>query len=406
MAFHPPAFRTGRRRLLRAAALALCLPALPLSAQTAAPTWSAVEELRIGDAEDPDYTLSPGVKVTVSPGGEIFALDPTEKRVRVFGAGGRHVRTFGREGPGPGEYQGPEWAGWLGDTLWISDVLQLRVTFLRANGSVIRSFRIGTRPSSLYGPRAPQAMLADGTGLTIPYPPAGLSASDVVRRVPLLRVDRSGKPVDTLAWHPIGHAAFEVAAQGSRRMFMYPPNSLRDAPIVAAAPDGRGIVIVERTPAARAGDAFFEVKRLSARGEVVYSRRYRYAPTPTPSGFRARWARDRAATVAQNQPGINRRELEEKIAEGLYVPPFYPPVTAAVVGRDGTVWLRREEGESGMVTWHVLNERGLIQANLRLPKNVEVHQASRTHLWGVVYDELDVPHVVRYRVNAPARRGR
>lgn len=70
------------------------------------------------------------------------------------------------------------------------------------------------------------------------------------------------------------------------------------------------------------------------------------------------------------------------------------------------MWIRREEGASDFVLWHVLNERGAIEASVRLPKTVYVHQASRSHLWGVTHDELDVPYVVRYRVAAPPARRR
>lgn len=376
-----------------------------LHGQPASPVWSAAEELRIGRVDDPRYGFSIGVTVTVGSGGTIYALDPQSSQVRVFDARGRLVRTFGREGPGPGEFQAADALGWLGDTLWVIDPAQYRVTFFRPDGSVIRTLQVAVRGSSRYGTRAPMAMLADGSALAVPAPGAMLVTSGAVKRVPLLRVSRRGEPLDTVDWHSTDHSVFEVASgEGQRRVFMYQP--FKDTPIVAVAPDGRSFVVVERAAAARPDGASFRVTRLSARGDTIFSRRYQYTPSPLSPAFRRTWAAEQGGELVAGRAGLNRREVIARIEEQLYVPPFRPPVTAAVVGRDGTVWLRREEGASDFVLWHVLNERGLIEASVRLPKKVYVHQASRSHFWGVTHDELDVPYVVRYRVVVPAPRRR
>jgi hypothetical protein len=67
-------------------------------------TWDVVEELRLGavDATGPEQF---GEIRAIAVDGErrIYVLDGHAQQIRVFDAAGRHVRTFGREGGGPGE---------------------------------------------------------------------------------------------------------------------------------------------------------------------------------------------------------------------------------------------------------------------------------------------------------------
>ena len=46
--------------------------------------------------------------VALGPDEEVFVADGLNHEVRVFGLDGAHRRTFGREGEGPGEFQGPD----------------------------------------------------------------------------------------------------------------------------------------------------------------------------------------------------------------------------------------------------------------------------------------------------------
>ena len=72
---------------------------------------SLVEELRIGSVMGGNeaellYLLK---DIEIGPGGDVYALNGDE--VRVFSPAGRFLRSWGREGEGPGEFQGPHEAG-------------------------------------------------------------------------------------------------------------------------------------------------------------------------------------------------------------------------------------------------------------------------------------------------------
>ncbi len=59
----------------------------PLAGQ--APRWSATRDLRIGDVDDPEYTLTWTRSILLDRSGNIYALHPSENLVRVFGPDGR-----------------------------------------------------------------------------------------------------------------------------------------------------------------------------------------------------------------------------------------------------------------------------------------------------------------------------
>jgi hypothetical protein len=102
-------------RLLTSAAV-LCLAATVAGAQDTDPTWSLEPELRIGSLDDGPYALSSVSHVVVSPRtGAVFIAQ--FGRIGVFDAAGRHLRTFGRRGEGPGEFSRVAALAWSSDRL-------------------------------------------------------------------------------------------------------------------------------------------------------------------------------------------------------------------------------------------------------------------------------------------------
>ena len=66
------------------------------------------EELTIGAAEGAEeYSFARLRGIAINEQGDIFALDQRKPRVDVFASDGRHLRSIGRQGQGPGEFQTP-----------------------------------------------------------------------------------------------------------------------------------------------------------------------------------------------------------------------------------------------------------------------------------------------------------
>jgi len=77
------------------------------SAQTNAPvTLRTSPPVTIGGYDDrPAYAFSRVVAGSVIAEGEVAIVDRVAREIRVFNVQGAHLRTFGREGQGPGEFQ-------------------------------------------------------------------------------------------------------------------------------------------------------------------------------------------------------------------------------------------------------------------------------------------------------------
>lgn len=383
-------------------AVAVAAAAGFLAGTQATERWRLVQDLRVGAADGArPYTFSVQAQVAAKDDGTLYVLDPGNHEVRVFDPRGRHVRTFGREGAGPGEFLGAAAAGWVGDTMWVTDAMQMRTTFFSPNGGVLRTTGPATRASERYAPGLPEAVLADGSSLVFarPLPPRSAAARPGVSRLPVLRVGRSGPP-DTLAWHDLRHRQLRVASGGRTLVLTQPWD---DSPLLAVSRTGRGVVLVSRPAAARAENARFHVMKLSPFGDTLFSRSYPYTPVRVPSGWAARWGDETAALLSPRRPGTDRRALAADLARSAYVPAFKPPVTAVVAGDDGTVWLRREDQGSTAV-WNVLSGEGQPLAEVRTPADLQVQQVQRAHVWGVMADSLDVPYVYRFRIQRPATR--
>jgi len=67
-----------------------------------------VHELTIGSENDTDETMIFTIRaVQAGAGGEIYVLDGKIGQVKIYGPDGRHLRTIGKKGQGPGELQSP-----------------------------------------------------------------------------------------------------------------------------------------------------------------------------------------------------------------------------------------------------------------------------------------------------------
>ena len=78
----------------------LCLPMIDVER----PLLQA--ELELG-ADDPDVYFGMGTRLVVDSAGVMYVLEPSKYAITVFDADGRQLRSLGRRGNGPGEFQEP-----------------------------------------------------------------------------------------------------------------------------------------------------------------------------------------------------------------------------------------------------------------------------------------------------------
>lgn len=102
----PPASAAGR---LFIGFLACCvLASTPARADSFLPVYQSGSgvfetDLSIGNEQDDDYLFFQPFRIDLDGAGNIFVFDFKLRTIREYDPEGRHLRTFGREGEGPGE---------------------------------------------------------------------------------------------------------------------------------------------------------------------------------------------------------------------------------------------------------------------------------------------------------------
>ena len=128
-------------------------PAVPLEERGGRITF--VEELRLGTNDaDPTQAFYQPRDVDADTDGNIYVLDAGNHCVKVYDAAGRHLRTLGREGQGPGELERPRSITVAGDRLVARDLSEMSVWTL--DGTHISDTRHLVRFGEVVG-------LTDGT---------------------------------------------------------------------------------------------------------------------------------------------------------------------------------------------------------------------------------------------------
>ena len=102
------------------------------------------EDLRIGDIEAEEFLFSEISSIEVDEKGNIYVLDSREANIKVFDESGRHIRTFGTRGQGPGELQMPGGMCITPDEeILILDTANRRLLFFTLLGKYLRELSIG-----------------------------------------------------------------------------------------------------------------------------------------------------------------------------------------------------------------------------------------------------------------------
>ncbi|MDW7761218.1 MAG: 6-bladed beta-propeller [Acidobacteriota bacterium] len=65
------------------------------------------EDLRIGSESDPQQLFHTVLDVDADASGNIYVVDARNIRIQIFNSSGQYVRTVGRKGQGPGEFEYP-----------------------------------------------------------------------------------------------------------------------------------------------------------------------------------------------------------------------------------------------------------------------------------------------------------
>ena len=378
------------------AALLILLVAPCLSGQTPA-RWNLEPELRIGGGNaDPHYELNPIREITIGPDGSIYVTQAGDQALRVFDAQGKYLRTIGRKGEGPGEFTGLGGVGFIGDTLYVTDFRQRRITLFRPDGTLISTIVAEPAPSGPARPDAyfrptPSTLLSDGSVFAGSSFPSHLVSSGQIKARPVFRVTRTAAVLDTIAWVPIGSGQGTMQS-GNATMFFSQP--VPDDPMTVIAGPSERVFVIER--GAGQGSTSFNVTAIDASGDTLWSRSHTYRPKAFAAGVVDSIV-DVQVRRFSSGPNEKTRFSADQVRKALHIPDHQVTVTQAFAAMDGSLWLRREEF-GATLNWTVLDPKGNVVATFGLPRNVRPMTVIGDQAWGVELDDVDVPQLVRYRI--------
>lgn len=373
--------------------------------QARVPQLNAVADLRLtasglglsgnGFGRGGHLGIAPDGRIIVAPQfGELFDVDSTGRRLSwKIPIGGRDtdVRTV-------------ELMGWAGNTMWIVDPGYRQVALVDARGTITKSLEHPSwvRPAwadrrnfPVFSRVNPLAVYADGSWLVIPWNARSLvntpgydSTSDY-----MLRIAEGGSIQRTIARVPRNQGRVQVVSGKTTRSVFVPYLGQVRWDVSA---DGMRVPIVVVNMRGK-DSATYRVTVMGDKGDTIFSRLYPYVPARIPPQ-----ARDSVRERVQGRIGT-RSEDEVRGLVSENIPPFYPPVSAVIAGRDRTTWLLLY-GAGEERTWLVLDPSGEPIGTVALPKDFFVEEAERQRAWGFDRKLGQPPVIVRYRITPAARR--
>jgi 6-bladed beta-propeller len=371
-------------------ALALVFLVAPLEGQ-ALPAWRLNPEVRMGqDDENGQPTFTRVLAVLSAMDGTVIIADAANREIHTFESDGTYSHSIGRDGRGPGEFERLSAVGLLGDTLWVIDGRERRTSLFSLDGAHLATIRtVAARSSSGLSDSNLTALVAGDAALGSASASFGSEQAFQDERKPVLRMTRAGRTQDTLAWIPTRHANF--ALRNADGGYTFGPQLFSDAALTIVDPSALRFYIVDRSVTTTPQRASFRVLALGLnRGDTVWDRNYAYTPR------RVERARADSLLTVHEQLTSSGHSLRA-IRDALFIPDYYTPITSGAAGTDGSLWLRREEGQPAVDYW-VISKDGTLVASVTVPANVVLLAATDTQAWGVETDEYDVPTVVRYRI--------
>jgi hypothetical protein len=360
--------------------------------QPADPADSAVAAWTFGG--EPLVTTSGGLEpfvqvtsaVRTRPG--IVVADAGTKRLAFFDSSGTFVRTAGREGRGPGEFQYPGWVGpGRRDSVVAWDPFQARISVFSSDGKLGRTSEAAV---AAFFP-AVHGVFSDGSLLVSAPPLTGKAPVSPGRAwrdtVPYLRVASTGEILDTVGRFP-GMEQYESPSP-DRRTFR-----------TVSLPFGRW------TSAAVAGDRFFvatgdeyRVDAFTHNGTPHSAVRRPVQPLPLTRADVAEYTR-RVVEGAGSRAAEERAELA-----AAPMPKTIPPTGAMLTDAEGRLWVQEGQPMTDVARgsrWSVFDARGRRVARASGPARFTPFQIGREWVLGRYTDADGVQHVQLLRLAGPS----
>lgn len=331
------------------------------------------------------YLFNGAVSAAKLSGGRIVVADGSSSELRMFDSVGTHLRTWGGEGEGPGEFW---WlnhvAAWPGDSVvaWYPD--RGRVSVFGSDGSYGRTFGLwGDCP-----PGCPAAVAArrDGTILTT-YP--GEASDSAVLQIR----DGGGELLASLGKLPDRDLRFWKGDRGENWM----------EPIPYGAELVKGLwgdlIVASRT-------SRYEIRAFRANGALARIVRLEHAPRATTPADYDRYIESELEEYSnfftRGSPGFPASELDHILSrrretiEATTMADTFPAFSSFIADAAGHLWVREYDfpGEARPAPlWTVFDPGGRVLGYIETPRGLRIFEIGADYILGRMRDELGVESV-------------
>lgn len=341
--------------------------------------------LQIGSAEATrdEYLFSSIVSVQRLTDGRIAIADRAAHAVRIYDSTGHFLRSFGREGSGPGEFRGIALlAVFSADSLLVWDQLQFRGTIFGPGGEFVRHLTQPTFPGFFL----PFLGMQDGTVLAFhgsPFIPPPAPATEAPQGTEVYRVNLSDASKTLLA----------IDSSPARRLTPTGWLPIRLHPMMRVGAFSGRIFI--------GNGERFEVRELDITGRLLRIVRVSRPALPVTEEMRELY---KAALVKANSQSRALASFERHLAAAPFSDSL-PQFDRIVGTADGRLWVRdyvlpyHDETQ-----WVVFDSVGRLHSIVHLPSNFELHDAVGDRVNGWWLEPDAGPVVVSYQLT-PAPRG-
>lgn len=373
------------RLLAPAALLLLFLGPKEIVSQSAPPTIriDPSPSVQIGRAGDPHYEFNRIASVVRLSDGSVAVVCIGDNDVRVFDRAGAYVRSLGREGSGPGEYQQVHFVGRAGDTLVLYDFGLRRLTRLDVpTGRVATKVLTPATAQSVF----PVALLEDGTLVLRENPVTSLRRPNGTRR-------------DSVRIYVMAEGSDRVRSVGrfaGDAMFAFNPDDAASARSVMAHPLGPRLHIgvsedrVLVVDGANPSVSWFEGDGKSMGNSLL---------PVVPQAFSEAKVEDARARLLNTGVPPREHDLVAELFHEESRDRMQPAFASLHVATNGDLWIAEFTPDvvAGPTKYTVINSRGELIGTGTLPENFRVTEIGSDYVLGVRTDADRVESVELYR---------
>lgn len=352
-------------------------------ALSSAPVLTIGEE---GGAEE--YLLFRVYSGMVLAGGEILVSNSGTHELRIYSDEGEFLRAFGREGEGPGEFNGfssMRVYRWGSDSIAVTDGMALRVNLFSNGGefghSVSPDFVDGYGRPAVWGGFSDKRWLAE-----MPQGSGRLEGNVG---------DRIDMDFGFFAFDPEGRNATQLAlAPGRPRIVNSLGSGATHFPYVPLTQNPAFSVAGEDLLLSRGQEP--ELKRIDAEGSVRSITRWDQSRISVSEVWQ-RFSEEYLDEIEEDRRPAYARLLG---MDGLPIPIEVPAVAEIQVDRLGFMWVQESLLPwENQPLWNILDQQGVWIGSLRTPPAVRVLEIGEDYVLGRHLDDLGVERVVLYALH-------